>query len=323
MAQYTEQEKQVLHSISVLEIMARMGKSLEHDRSGMYYSPFRDESTPSFHIDEPTNRWYDFGTSEGGGLFEFVCKIAGIQRSEVYDWLADFRRMVPESEYKAVETKIRKEKKESRVFIDSASHTFTRRKLIEYASERAVPKNILERYCEEVVYSVASVPDRKFYAIGFRNNAGGYILRSGAAKLCSSSDMTTMGPDGVLTEKVSGDKVIVFEGFMDFLSWLASVGQDTPEHDCCVLNSVANIGKALPWITAHRHIAAFMDNDNAGRSTLQKIIDNVPETAGDVCVYDMAKLYEGYNDLNEKLSDELPSKEHSSTNTHNHGDNTI
>ena len=322
MAKYTEQEKQQLHSISILEIMAHMGKSLEKIGRGMYYSPFRDESTPSFHIDEPTNRWYDFGTSEGGGLFEFVCKIAGISRGEVYDWLANFRSLIPESEYKAVERRIRKEK-ESRVIIDSASHNFTRRKLIEYAEERAVSKNILQGYCEEVLYHVVSMPDRKFFAIGFKNNSGGYILRSGTAKLCTSSDMTTLGPDGKLTEQISGNKVLVFEGFMDFLSWMTNSGKSTPEHDCCILNSVANIGKALPWITAHSHIAAFMDNDQAGRSTLQKIIDNVPETAGDVCVYDMAKLYEGYNDLNEKLSDELQKEQHSSTNTHKNGDNII
>jgi DNA primase len=87
---------------------------------------------------------------------------------------------------------------------------------------------------------------------------------------------------------------------------------------------VSNIEKALPWITAHKSIAAFMDNDEAGRKTLEKIIENVPDEAGKVCVYDMAKLYEGYNDLNEKLSDELSSKDkHSSTNTHSNGDNII
>jgi DNA primase len=135
--------------------------------------------------------------------------------------------------------------------------------------------------------------------------------------------MTTLSPEGNLTDKVGSDKVVVFEGFMDFLSWISSVQQETPQYDCCILNSVSNIEKALPWITAHKNIAAFMDNDEAGRNTLQKIIENVPDDAGKVCVYDMAKLYEGYNDLNEKLSDELSSKEHSSINTHNHGDNTF
>mgnify|MGYP002519593302 CR=1 FL=1 len=168
-----------------------------------------------------------------------------------------------------------------------------------------------------------SVPDKQFYAIGFKNNSGGYVLRSSISKKCSSSDITTLNPQGDLTDKATGDKVLIFEGFMDFLSWMTDVKQMTPEYDCCILNSVTNIGKALPWIMKHNNIAAFMDNDQAGRSTLQKIIDNVPETAGDVCVYDMAKLYEGYNDLNEKLSDELQKEQHSSTNTHKNGDNII
>ena len=102
MASYTDQEKKQLHSISIIEIMAHYGKRLEHTRSGLYYSPFRDERTPSFHIDEAKNTWHDYGTSEGGSLFDFVCKLANITRGEVYDWLASFRSMVPESEYKSV-----------------------------------------------------------------------------------------------------------------------------------------------------------------------------------------------------------------------------
>ena len=322
MASYTDQEKKTLQSISIVEIMAHMGKNL-YNKKGLYYSPFRDESTPSFHIDVATNRWYDFGTSEGGGLFEFVCRIAGITRGEVYDWLASFRSMIPESEYKAVIEKAKKVKP-SRIIVDSTSHDFTRRKLVEYAQSRAVTKEILERYCEEVLYHIDVYPQRQYFAIGFKNNDGGYVLRSSLTKKCTSSAMTTLDPEGNLTTKVAGDKVLVFEGFMDFLSWISSVKQETPQYDCCILNSVSNIEKALPWITAHKNIAAFMDNDEAGRNTLQKIIENVPDEAGKVCVYDMAKLYEGYNDLNEKLSDELSGKDkHSSTNTHSNGDNII
>ena len=321
MASYTDQEKQTLQSVSIVEIMAHMGKNL-YNKKGLYYSPFRDESTPSFHIDAATNRWYDFGTSEGGGLFEFVCRIAGITRGEVFDWRARFRSMIPESGYREVIEKAKKVKP-SRIIVDSASHNFTRHKLVEYAQARAVTKEILERYCEEVLYHIDAYPQKQYFAIGFRNNDGGYVLRSSLTKKCTSSAMTTLDPQGCLTDKVTGDKVLVFEGFMDFLSWISSVQQDTPQYDCCILNSVSNIEKALPWITAHKNIAAFMDNDEAGRNTLQKIIENVPDDAGKVCVYDMAKLYEGYNDLNEKLSDELSSKEHSSINTHNHGDNTF
>ena len=323
MASYTEQEKKQLHAISIVEIMAHYGKRLDHTRSGLYFSPFRDERTPSFHIDEAKNTWYDYGTSEGGNLFDFVCKFVNITRGEVYDWLASFRHMVPESEYKAlIAPMLERKPHSSRIVIDSASHHFTRRKLVEYASDRAVSKEVLEKYCEEIVYHVDSAPDRKFYAIGFMNNSGGYVLRSSISKRCSSSDITTLGSDGEMTQDATCDKVLVFEGFMDFLSWITDVKQQTPQYDCCILNSVSNIARALPWIMEHRNIAAFMDNDDAGRETLQKIMDSASEGAHDVCVYDMSRLYEGYNDLNEKLSDELTSNQ-SSINTKHHGTDTI
>ena len=306
MATYTEQEKKQLHSISIIEIMAHYGKRLDHTRSGLYFSPFRDETNPSFHINESNNSWYDYGTGEGGSLFDFVCKFAGISRGEVYDWLASFRHMVPESEYKAVIAPIlQRPQHSSKIVIDSASHTFTRTKLVEYAASRAVSKEILEKYCEEVIYHVETAPDRQFFAIGFKNNSDGYVLRSSISKKCSCSDITTLDPSGLMTDKTTGDKVLVFEGFMDFLSWMTDVKQLTPEYDCCILNSVTNIGKALPWIMQHSNIAAFMDNDQAGKDTLQKIMESAQETADhDICVYDMSRLYEGYNDLNEKLTDE-------------------
>ena len=304
MAIYTEEEKKQLHSISIIEIMAHYGKRLDHTRSGLYFSPFREELNPSFHLDEAKNTWYDYGTGEGGSLFDFVCKFAGCTKGEVYDWLASFRNMVPESEYKAVVAPIiEKSHHSSKIVIDSTSHKFTKHKLVEYAESRAVSKEVLERYCEEVIYHVDSVPDRQFYAIGFKNNSGGYVLRSSISKRCSSSDITTLSPDGQMTDTVASNKVLVFEGFMDFLSWITDVKQDTPQYDCCILNSVTNLTKALTWITAHSHVAAFMDNDSAGQEAMQKIMESIPDTASaDVCVYDMSKLYQGYNDLNEKLS---------------------
>lgn len=307
MATYTDQEKKQLHSVSIIEIMAHYGKRLDHTRSGLYFSPFREESNPSFHVDEKKNTWYDYGTGEGGSLFDFVCKFANCSKGEVYDWLASFRNMVPESEYKDILAPIlQREHHSSKIVIDSTSHKFTRYKLIEYAKSRAVSKEVLEKYCEEILYHVDSAPQRRFYAIGFKNNSGGYVLRSSVSKRCSSSDITTLAPDGQMTDKINGDKVLVFEGFMDFLSWITDVKQETPQYDCCILNSVTNLSRALPWIISHKNIAAFMDNDQAGKDTLQKIIDGVQDAVNqDISVYDMSKLYEGYNDLNEMLSDRM------------------
>lgn len=304
MAKYTEQQKQELMSISIVEILAYYGKSLARTKTGMYYSPFRDEKTPSFHIDEAANTWYDFGTHEGGGLIDFVCKITGCQRKEAYDWLASIRHMIPEE----VHTEVIKRAAsvgESKVIIEKVNEQFSKPALVEYAQSRCISREILDRYCDEVTYSVSSKPGSSFFAIGFKNNSGGYVLRSKVAKICSSSDVTTLGPDGNLTMEVNSKKVAVFEGFIDFLSLLSYNEKQEPGHDCCILNSVSNLEKALPWIVGHTNIMIFADNDNAGRDTYQRITDYVSDSAEEVCIYDMAELYKGHKDLNDKLVDEM------------------
>lgn len=304
MAKYTEQQKQELMSISIVEILAYYGKSLARTKTGMYYSPFRDEKTPSFHIDEAANTWYDFGTHEGGGLIDFVCKITGCQRKEAYDWLASIRHMIHEE----VHTEVIKRAAsvgESKVIIEKVNEQFSKPALVEYAQSRCISREILDRYCDEVTYSVSSKPGSSFFAIGFKNNSGGYVLRSKVAKICSSSDVTTLGPDGNLTMEVNSKKVAVFEGFIDFLSLLSYNEKQEPGHDCCILNSVSNLEKALPWIAGHTNIMIFADNDNAGRDTYQRITDYVSDSAEEVCIYDMAELYKGHKDLNDKLVDEM------------------
>lgn len=304
MAKYTEQQKQELMSISIVEILAYYGRSLSRTKTGMYYSPFRDEKTPSFHIDEAANTWYDFGTHEGGGLIDFVCKITGCQRKEAYDWLASIRHMIPEE----VHTEVIKRAAsvgESKVIIEKVNEQFSKPALVEYAQSRCISREILDRYCDEVTYSVSSKPGSSFFAIGFKNNSGGYVLRSKVAKICSSSDVTTLGPDGNLTMEVNSKKVAVFEGFIDFLSLLSYNEKQEPGHDCCILNSVSNLEKALPWIAGHTNIMIFADNDNAGRDTYQRITDYVSDSAEEVCIYDMAELYKGHKDLNDKLVDEM------------------
>lgn len=304
MAQYTEQQKQELMSISIVEILAHYGKSLVRTKTGMYFSPFRDEKTPSFHIDESSNTWYDFGTQEGGGLIDFVCKITGCQRKEAFDWLASIKHMIPEDVHTEV-IKRAASTSESKVIIEQISDRFGKKPLIEYAQSRCITKEILDRYCDEVTYSVASKPDSSFFAIGFKNNSGGYVLRSKVAKICSSSDVTTLGPDGLHTDDVNSKTVAVFEGFIDFISLLSYNEKDIPGHDCCILNSVSNLEKALPWISRHEKIMVFTDNDNAGRDAFQKITDYTSETGEEVSIYDMAELYKGHKDVNNKLVEEM------------------
>lgn len=94
----------------------------------------------------------------------------------------------------------------------------------------------------------------------------------------------------------------LFEGFMDYLSFLTIRTSDHPDHprlteqDYMVLNSVSNIGKAEHLLMQYSRIGSFLDNDQAGWNAYE----NLKRMLGDR-LQDMSIHYTGYNDLNEYL----------------------
>jgi len=87
MVQYSENEKLRLLSFPLEKVLSSLGYRTDH-LGYMYFSPFRGEDTPSFHIDSRTNRWFDFGLSEGGGVVDLVCRLCRCPRSEALSRLA-------------------------------------------------------------------------------------------------------------------------------------------------------------------------------------------------------------------------------------------
>ena len=80
---------------------------------------------------------------------------------------------------------------------------------------------------------------------------------------------------------------------MDFLSTV-TLGLETG--DCLVLNSVANVEKAMRYLDGYERIDCYLDRDEAGRRTLGTLKEHYGER---VC--DRSALYDGCKDLNEYL----------------------
>ena len=139
--------------------------------------------------------------------------------------------------------------------------------------------------CREVHYAVG---ERRFFAIGFRNDAGGWELRSPQFKGSSA-------PKTITTFDRHGDTALLFEGFFDLLSYLTLQHKPEPIVDTAVLNSVVNLPRALPFLTHHTTIHAFLDNDEAGRLTLERLRSALPGAT----VIDRAESYRVHKDLNE------------------------
>lgn len=55
-----------------------------------YISPFREERTPSFKVNNNSNVWYDYGTGEGGNIIDLIMKMYNL--SSITEVLNHFNR---------------------------------------------------------------------------------------------------------------------------------------------------------------------------------------------------------------------------------------
>ena len=108
--------------------------------------------------------------------------------------------------------------------------------------------------------------DKPYFAIGFPNMAGGYEVRNRYFKGCvAPKDITHIRQQG-------GQRCMcyLFEGFMDYLSFLTIRVENNPQHprldtqDYIILNSVSNLAKAESILETYTQVGCFLDNDTAG-----------------------------------------------------------
>ena len=88
---------------------------------------------------------------------------------------------------------------------------------------------------------------------------------------------------------------MAFEGFMDFLSYLSLKENPSPMIDTVVLNSTANLSKAIPFLQSHRTVHGFLDNDDTGRKSLVSLRELLTSSE----VVDQSGFYRNHKDLNE------------------------
>jgi len=140
------------------------------------------------------------------------------------------------------------------------------------------------------------VVNKSYFAVGFRNDAGGWDLRNRYFKGCTSKAPTTRRSDY--------PTCLVFEGFMNYLSYLTLKRNPTPPHNIAVLNSVTNLAKVVPFIASHERVYAYLDNDEAGRKATTEL------KAACRNLSDQSVHYRPHNDLNDYLRSQRPVKEH-------------
>ncbi len=273
--------------IPLADFLARLGHEPVR-RSGnewWYRAPYRNERTPSFRVNVAKQLWYDFGTGKGGDIFTLAGEFVGSgDFIEQVKFIAETANMpVPFSE---VSKPTFQPKPSEPGFEGVETVPLLRSSLTDYLEERGIPYAVASRYCCRLNYGIRG---KRYFAIGFPNVAGGHEVRSRFFKGCVPPKDVSL----VKSEGSAADVCSVFEGFMDFLS-AVTLGLETG--DCLVLNSVANVEKAISHLDGYGRIDSYLDRDEAGRRTLATLQGHYGER---VC--DRSFLYDGCKDLNEYL----------------------
>lgn len=299
MGKYTDIEIQRLLHTPLQDILAHFGKDNRPRGKNMYFSPFRDERTPSFNIKPDANVWFDFGTGEGGGAMDLVCNLAGCTRRESLDILSVISGHYPTVEPTKPRSIPERKRSEPAVVITQVADTFTNPTLIKYAESRGISKEILNHNCKQVHYYLTSDRSRKITAIGFLNDKGGYSLRSTRTKISSGSYISTI--KGI---EDSLGKIFVFEGFFDYLSFLAIRKEVSLAESACILNGVGNVAHCLKVLENYKEVNLFLDNDQAGRKCRDTIVAHLSKEAPSINVCDLSAVYGKHKDLNSMLCNE-------------------
>jgi hypothetical protein len=269
--------------IDIVDYLSSLGyEPANKSRQNYWYlSPFRTEKTASFKVDRTLNRWYDHGVGKGGSLIDLVMQLYQCSIQECLEKLAS--PGLPISTEQKPLFISPKEKNTIRIL---SVHLISSYHLVRYLDTRRITPTIADRYCQEVRYQVG---DKIFYALGFKNDAGGYELRSERFKGSSS-------PKAITCINLGAKNLAVFEGFFDFLSWLVLYEkQDVPPMNFCILNSLAFFEKAGPFLEQHAIIHLYLDNDTAGQNCSQYARGIHP------AYQDESHLFAQYKDLNEWL----------------------
>ena len=258
----------------------------------LYRSPLREETHPSFKVDTEKNLWIDYAEGRGGSIIDLCMRLEGCTLSEAIRRLG---QNAPDDGTYSSRNGFAPNNTQPVMAVNGA------RRLIEISDtlpphfqeyltkvrcinlEKAMP------FLKCISYEVRG---RHYQAIGFANQSGGYEFWDDNTfkGTIAPKDITPIFTDKI-TDKMQ--PICVFEGFIDFLSFLSMKEKITSV--CLVLNSVSNVAKAIRHLNDRHltHIRAFLDNNDAGRRAVQEFA-----RAG-FQVEDMSRYYKDFKDLNE------------------------
>ena len=247
----------------------------------LYHCSFREDRNPSMYVNLTRGTWVDMANPDeykGDGI-KLVELTLNLRPLEAAKYIVG-ESVVSSNASTQINTSRRVQREDSTEY---TVHELEHPALLDYLNSRGIPANLAKRLCKEIHIG-------RLFFIGFASKNGGYELRNKLGKRSlGNKNISVLG---------TGDKAIIFEGFIDFLSHLRIYGF-IADHKYIVLNSVCNLEKVIEHFNVFglpQHIQLWLDNDDAGRNATIFLTEKLQ------CdIEDMSSVYASYNDVNDWL----------------------
>ena len=289
-----KEDLSLIKRYSIVEYLERKGikPARKTPTYAVYRSPLREEVHPSFKVDTEKNLWIDYAEGRGGSIIDLCMRLEDCTLSEAICRLG--QNALEHTAYSS-----NSPKRETPISSNQREHVTASgtRRLISISD--TLPPHLQEYLIKERCINLKKatpflkcisyeVRGKRYEAIGFANSSGGYELRD------NNTFKGTIAPKDI-TPIFEGmeQPVCLFEGFMDFLSFLSMKGEVT--NQCLVMNSVSNVARSIHYLNKRNitSVRAFLDNDDAGRKAVQEFVNTGFK------VEDMAVYYRDFKDLND------------------------
>lgn len=283
---------EIRDEVSLVDLLTRLGYEPKR-HSGkelLYVSMLRDSDTsPSFCVNGELNVWFDHGTGKGGNIIDFG--LAYWPRLTFPEVLQKIAEVCAADKIACEPLRSRVEKPRLAVKlpnykIEHIGELPFDGPIASYLKARGIFEEGKECLREIFYYVEDEKKVRKhFQAAGWQNENGGWEVRTKHFKGC-------LGRKGLTIIERDENKLSVFEGFMDYLSWK----KDNPEEkdSTIILNGVGFLDAAIKRARNYELINLYFDLDKAGRAA------NKAFTEAHSNAIDRSSAYIGYHDYNEK-----------------------
>ena len=282
------------NSVKLEEILVSLGHhpTKQNEKEAWFLNPFYTETQASFKINKNLNYWYLHSEGIGGNNVDFMKKYLNASVKEALEWAEkqNFSSFQQQNVIHSINSKPNYQITEIKKLQNEH--------LKSYLHQRGFSTKVYP-LVKEIHFTIG---EKNLFAIGFENLSGGWELRNSFYKgslLKKDISVVNLNNESQ-NQNETGKRIVVFEGFMDALSFVEMkpffIG------DLLVMNSISLLNRTKEHLKIYSEIYLFLDNDKAGETCKNSIMKSFPEAK------DHSEIYALHKDLNDYLKSKKENK---------------